>query len=157
MLSFPSQLKAWRHFRGLTQQELAERALMARPNLIDLENGKRDCTLRTLERIAAALDIKPGKLLDELPQSPKTLNRYELDALSRAIIDPNSPLSPSLKNLKDALEPLFYGLLRAAGKETTGLQLSRNKYPKSHAEALLGRETVFRVTQRVNKLLSGGL
>ena len=157
MLSFPAQLKAWRHFRGFTQQQLAERAQMARPNLIDLENGKRDCTLRTLEHLAEALNISPGKLLEEPPQSTRSLKRHELDALCRAIIHPDVSLSPSLKVFKHCLEPLFYPLLRASGKRIRRTSSSRNKYPKNHAEALLGRETVSRVVQRVNKLLNGGL
>lgn len=157
MNSFPAQLKAWRNFRSFTQQELAERAQMARPNLIDLENGKRDCTLRTLERLAEALSISPGKLLEELPQTTRNLNRYELDTLCRAIIKPQTPLSSSLKVFKETLAPLFFPLLRAAGKESIHPSSSRNKYSKNHAEALLGRETVSRIVQRVNKLLSGGL
>lgn len=157
MLSFPAQLKTWRHFRGFTQQQLAERAQIARPNLIDLENGKRDCTLRTLERLAEALNISPGELLEALPKNARSLNRHEMDALCRAIIHPESPLSPSLQVFKQSLEPLFYPLLRAVGKESTRTNSLRNKYPKNHAEALLGRETVSRVIQRVNKLLNGGL
>lgn len=156
MRTFPSQLKSWRHFRGLTQQELAERAKIARPNLVDLENGKRDCTLSTLERLAQGLNTSPGKLLEEIPQSHKNLNRHKLDELCRAIIQQHSP-SPSLRSLKLHLEPLFYPLLRAAGKKLENSTPSRNKYFKNHAEALLGRETVARVTERINKLLSGGL
>jgi transcriptional regulator with XRE-family HTH domain len=56
-------LKAW------TQAELAQRAGLSRNTVVDIESGK-STTLRSLERIAAALGVSVGQLLPSAP-SPK--------------------------------------------------------------------------------------
>jgi DNA-binding XRE family transcriptional regulator len=47
----------WREFRGLTQAKLAARAGISVPFLSQIEHGKRDPSLATLRRIAAALKV----------------------------------------------------------------------------------------------------
>jgi transcriptional regulator with XRE-family HTH domain len=49
------QLKWWRTGRGLTQQQLANRAEVHTVQISQLERGKGNPTLATLERIASAL------------------------------------------------------------------------------------------------------
>jgi DNA-binding XRE family transcriptional regulator len=55
-------LRAWREHRGLTQDALAAVAGVSAPYLSQIEGGKRVGAVRTLRRIAAALDVP----LDEL-------------------------------------------------------------------------------------------
>lgn len=55
-------LRAWREHRGLTQDALAALAGVSAPYLSQIEGGKRVGAVRTLRRIAAALDVP----LDEL-------------------------------------------------------------------------------------------
>ena len=50
--------KAW------TQQVLADHAELSREHLAELEAGKKEAGVRTLERLARALGTKPGSLLD---------------------------------------------------------------------------------------------
>lgn len=49
---------------GLSQEELAFRAEMKRSYLSDLERGTRNPSVRALGRLAAALEVPPGQLLD---------------------------------------------------------------------------------------------
>jgi DNA-binding XRE family transcriptional regulator len=59
-----SAAKVWREHRGLTQQELADRAGISKPYLSQIESGKRQGTVETLAAIARALDV-PLDLLVE--------------------------------------------------------------------------------------------
>ncbi|MCB1215585.1 MAG: helix-turn-helix transcriptional regulator [Deltaproteobacteria bacterium] len=43
-----SQIRAWRNFRCLSQEELAKMTGLPRPNLSALEQSRHDCTLSTL-------------------------------------------------------------------------------------------------------------
>jgi DNA-binding XRE family transcriptional regulator len=52
-----SSVKLWREHRGLTQQELADRAAISKPYLSQIESGKRQGTVDTLAAIARALEV----------------------------------------------------------------------------------------------------
>lgn len=62
LLAGENPVRVWRSHRGLTVTELAEKAGVAQPYLSQIETGKRDGTLETMRRIAAAL----GVTLDDL-------------------------------------------------------------------------------------------
>lgn len=63
----PNYLRAWRTFRKLTQEQLAER-VGTNPNMIGyLESGERGLSAKWLRRLAPALDTTPGMLLDHDP------------------------------------------------------------------------------------------
>lgn len=49
---------------GMSQQVLADLAGIERSHLARLEIGEREAGLRMLEKVADALGIKPGSLLD---------------------------------------------------------------------------------------------
>jgi len=51
-----------RERKGWTQQELADRADMHQTYLCGVENGKRNCTIDVLDRIAEALGKSIGDL-----------------------------------------------------------------------------------------------
>jgi DNA-binding XRE family transcriptional regulator len=59
-----SAVKLWRAHRGLTQQELARRAGISKPYLSQIETGKRQGTVETLNAIARALDVPLDVLTD---------------------------------------------------------------------------------------------
>jgi DNA-binding XRE family transcriptional regulator len=59
-----SPIRLWRDHRGLTQQELADRAGISKPYLSQIESGKRQGTVETLVAIARALDV-PLEVLTE--------------------------------------------------------------------------------------------
>jgi transcriptional regulator with XRE-family HTH domain len=59
-----ARIKTLRERRGLTQEQLAERAGVSRTYLARLETGKQDPTLSTIEKLARALSVRPARLLD---------------------------------------------------------------------------------------------
>src|SRR5688572_25135990 len=54
---FASSVKRWRNHRGLTQEELAERADLHRTYISDVERGARNLSLESIDKLARALGI----------------------------------------------------------------------------------------------------
>ncbi len=63
-LAGESPVKLWRERRGLTQQELADKAGISKPYLSQIETGKRQGTVETLSALARSLDIPLDVLTD---------------------------------------------------------------------------------------------
>lgn len=61
-MNIGSAIKFCRTQRDLTQGELAERAEISVSYLSQLEKGRRDSTIKTIEKIAIALEI-PSSIL----------------------------------------------------------------------------------------------
>jgi transcriptional regulator with XRE-family HTH domain len=57
-------IKRVRTGRSWTQQVLAERVGTSRFYVAQLEAGSKQCSLEMLERVARALRVKPGALLE---------------------------------------------------------------------------------------------
>lgn len=87
---FPGTLILWRLERGFTQEELARRAGILRPNLSAIERGGRNVTLSTLRRLARALDLQPGVLADGIPpraaEGREPLSREEMGRVADAVV-----------------------------------------------------------------------
>ena len=63
-------IKALRETKGMTQAELAEKAgYRTRSSITKIESGVSDPSQNALKRIAKALDVKPGTLIDDLNDS----------------------------------------------------------------------------------------
>lgn len=62
-------IRAWRKYRRLTQEQLAERIEMTSGAISQLENGIINYTQPTLEAIAYALNCEPGDLLSRDPRT----------------------------------------------------------------------------------------
>lgn len=58
-------LKAIRKSKGLSQREVACRVGISQPSYSNIENGKHDPTLKTLRRIAVALECSISDLIAE--------------------------------------------------------------------------------------------
>jgi transcriptional regulator with XRE-family HTH domain len=58
------RIKALREKRGLSQEELAGRAGLSRGYLARLETGRHEPTLTTLGKLAKALRVKIGALVE---------------------------------------------------------------------------------------------
>ena len=58
------KLKRLRAERGMTQETLAKRAGLARVHIARLESGNYDPALSTVQRLAKALKVKVGELVD---------------------------------------------------------------------------------------------
>jgi transcriptional regulator with XRE-family HTH domain len=57
-------LRVARERLGLTQEEVAARSGVQAGEISRIERGKRDPQISTLEKIAAAVEMPPGRLLD---------------------------------------------------------------------------------------------
>jgi len=57
-------IRRFRKKQGLTQEKLAELSKIDSKSIIQIENGKRNPTLKTLRRIALALKIPLSRLMD---------------------------------------------------------------------------------------------
>jgi transcriptional regulator with XRE-family HTH domain len=64
--AFGKRLRTIRLERGLTQEQLAERASVHPTFISNVERGYSAPTLVTLVRLARALGVKPGDLTDDL-------------------------------------------------------------------------------------------
>jgi len=82
-------IMAWRRRQKLTQARLAEDANLSRPFLSRLEKGKADPALSSLRRLALALGVSVGQLIDELPEE-RILRRDEMDRLARGAWRPGT-------------------------------------------------------------------
>lgn len=58
MSRVPTNLQRLRDKRGVSQQELADKAGLSREYISRIEAGRQDPTVGTLERIAKALKVK---------------------------------------------------------------------------------------------------
>lgn len=64
-----TNLREARERLGLTQEEVAHRSGVHATEVSRIEAGKRDPKVSTLERLAKAVEMKPGRLLDQRPDS----------------------------------------------------------------------------------------
>jgi transcriptional regulator with XRE-family HTH domain len=66
--SFGKAVRKHRRAIGLSQEKLAELADLHRTYIADIERGTRNVGLINIVRLAEALRIAPGKLLDPIPK-----------------------------------------------------------------------------------------
>ncbi len=68
ILDGENRIKVWREYRGLTQQQLADKVKISKPYLSQIETGKRTGTTDILSAIAKALNVS----LDEIVEQEKS-------------------------------------------------------------------------------------
>ena len=151
---FPETLILWRMERGLTQQALAQRAGMPRPNLCAIERGRRDVTLRTLRRLARALEIPPGILADGIPprasEGQRPLDREEMERVADAVVYGKAVRNDREGALARALRSVVWHRLspreRQGGDARRGFRSAagawlwlQSAYPPSAVRSLLQR------------------
>lgn len=57
-------VKAWREYRRMTQDALAQAVGISKPYLSQLENRKRDGSVETFQRLATALGVPIDALME---------------------------------------------------------------------------------------------
>jgi transcriptional regulator with XRE-family HTH domain len=62
--NFGTKLREARESLGLTQEEVAQRSGVHATEVSRMEAGKRDPKISTLRRLAKAVEVEPGQLLD---------------------------------------------------------------------------------------------
>lgn len=67
MTALGPNLREARERLELTQEQVAERSGVYAGEISRIELGKRDPQISTLERLAKAVEVTPGQLLDGLP------------------------------------------------------------------------------------------
>jgi transcriptional regulator with XRE-family HTH domain len=64
MADLGTNLREARERLGLTQEQVAQRCGVHATEVSRIEGGKRDPQVSTVRRLAAAVKVKPGRLLD---------------------------------------------------------------------------------------------
>jgi transcriptional regulator with XRE-family HTH domain len=82
-------IMSWRRHRGLTQSDLADLARLSRPYVSRLEKGQTDPALSVLRRLAVALGVTIGQMIEEMPQE-RILSREEMDRMARGALRPGT-------------------------------------------------------------------
>jgi transcriptional regulator with XRE-family HTH domain len=62
---FGDRVRGFRDSLGYSQATLAERSGLHRTFISDIERGARNSSLKTLDKLARALNVRPGDLLGE--------------------------------------------------------------------------------------------
>ena len=73
MASQRHYIKEWRKYRGLTQEQLAERIGIARSYLTKIERGARRYDQPFLEAAAEALRCDAGDIITRNPSDPESI------------------------------------------------------------------------------------
>jgi transcriptional regulator with XRE-family HTH domain len=60
-------LKRWRKYRLMTQQELADAAELGVASVVRIENNRTEPRFSTIKKLADALDLEARQLISERP------------------------------------------------------------------------------------------
>lgn len=64
----PHYLREWRHFRHMTQQELADAIGTSKTVISEMERGNLQLSPKWLRKMAPVLQTQPGYILDHDPE-----------------------------------------------------------------------------------------
>jgi transcriptional regulator with XRE-family HTH domain len=154
MITFGENVLLWRLYRSLSQERLAGLSNIPRPNLSDIEKGKRDVTLSTIRSLADALGVRPGTLVDGVPPEHKKhardLPRDFMEKVADAVARGNPPRGREELQLFRLLHDILANSLKCTGKQqeppapptrksaTAWLRL-RSLYPNETIKSLISR------------------
>ncbi len=154
-LSFGKTVYLWRESQGLTQEVLAKRAGLSRPNLSMIEQDARDVTLGTARRIASALELEAGILVDGIaPNSTKStvLGRVQLDRISRCLLGEAIRLKGGEKEIANLIQSITKQKLRTTQTSRTLPKTAREeKRNWQKLKALLRDEEIQNLLSRLDK------
>ncbi|MBC7437038.1 MAG: helix-turn-helix transcriptional regulator [Bdellovibrionales bacterium] len=124
------RIRAWRARRGMTRRQLANDSGLSERFLADVETGKGNVSINSLESAARALNISILELLQDAP--PQALLRVQdlLTRLDDMQLDQAYTLLGSTFGLGDAKgreQRVALLGLRGAGKSTLGVRLAAQR------------------------------
>jgi transcriptional regulator with XRE-family HTH domain len=139
MVAFSENILLWRLHRSLSQEKLAAMAGIPRPNLSDIEKGKRDVTLSTIRSLANALRVSPGSLVDGKPPRPanwkEDLSRGSMERIASSVAHGRPPEDPAECEVYKLLTEVVSCSIRSAGTGKKHLPMPSSR--SSHAWLLL--------------------
>jgi XRE family aerobic/anaerobic benzoate catabolism transcriptional regulator len=125
-----ARVRAWRARRGMTRKQLASDSGLSERFLADVESGKGNVSINSLEAAARALNISILELLQDAPRPALARVQGLLMRLDDAQLDQAYSLLGGTFGLSDALgregRVALIGL-RGAGKSTLGSQLAAER------------------------------
>jgi transcriptional regulator with XRE-family HTH domain len=85
---FGRNLRRVRRREDLSQERLGSRAGLHRTEIGRLEHGERVCRIDTLIRLAGAMAVPPGELLDEIEwvPGPEAVGTFAFAGASRPVL-----------------------------------------------------------------------
>ena len=150
-MTFSLQMRSLRLAGGLTQAELARRSGIAQPNLAAFENGARRPNLGSLNRLAAALGVEAGRLLQD--KAPLSLDRFAMDASARALMSGMPGPAQLPKPLWRDLQAVYFSKLSDLAPKVKRSRPRVSPYAaERRAKAWLGREAFGELTRRFEKI-----
>jgi XRE family transcriptional regulator, aerobic/anaerobic benzoate catabolism transcriptional regulator len=125
-----SRVRAWRARRGMTRKALAADSGLSERFLADVESGKGNVSINSLEAAARALNISILELLQDAPRPALARVQGLLARLDDAQLDQAHTLLSTTFGLSDAQgreQRVALIGLRGAGKSTLGAQLAAQR------------------------------
>ena len=124
------RVRAWRARRGMTRKQLAADSGLSERFLADVESGKGNVSINSLEAAARALNITILDLLQDAPRPALARVQGLLGRLDDAQLDQAYSLLGATFGLTDAQgreQRIALVGLRGAGKSTLGAQLAAHR------------------------------
>ena len=125
-----NRVRAWRARRGMTRKALATDSGLSERFLADVESGKGNVSINSLEAAARALNITVIDLLQDAPRPALARTQGLLSRLDDAQLDQAHSLLGSIFGLSNAQgrdQRVALIGLRGAGKSTLGAQLASQR------------------------------
>ena len=148
MITFGENILLWRLHRSLSQEQLAALSNIPRPNLSDIEKGKRDVTLSTIRYLAHALGVLPGILVNGEPPEYKKfkgdLSREFMEKIASSVARGKPPENQEERKLYQLLRGVLSSSLKCAQTTQKRLLLPTRKANQAWLQlrALYPPETV---------------
>ena len=157
MLPLGHTLYLWRLEKGLTQEELSHLSGISRPNLSAVEQGARDVTVQTARRLARALGIGAGVLVEGVPPrrgEPLSLTREALDRIARYAAGQKLPMPPGEERLAGLFRRVLKSKLASRDRLRGRLPRTARDEDKSLSElkSALSSAEIRNILSRIEKI-----
>ena len=110
MLNIGQRLYLIRLEKGMTQEELANRAEIPQSGISNIEKEKRDITVSTLLKLCLALEVEPSELFKRPERSvqPILFTRKEVEKIAQAVMGRGVSLSRNEKEIAGLVRQVMH-------------------------------------------------